>query len=156
MVVNKLFHNVHASVFIKEEEDYDAIKAGFLKIFPWNLRDAKILLMEKSVSTFNERKISILEVTVERNRQINELIAHILSKLSHSNIMMLLEQLPTRVDDDGNFFFRLSKSRILQEKPEYMIVDDGDCYHFKCHVASFPQSKENSIKIVQEYLSSSN
>jgi len=47
---------------------------------------------------------------------------------------------------------RIDKKKFTEEG-EYELVDHGDCYHFKCHVATYPQDKEKAKELVKEYLS---
>jgi len=147
----KLFHNISVSVFIKEEEDYEVVKENFLKLFPFSLEEEKIGLSESKASTFNDKKITILEVRFTRNRQINEMMDFTKDKLSDSDKEMLVRQIDSRVDEETNFFFRLSKSKWINDE-KYVVVDHGDCFHFRCHVATYPQNKEKAEQIVVNYL----
>jgi RNA-binding protein len=149
--IMKLFHNITVSVFIKENEDYDSIRQSFLSIFPFDLTKSRILLNEQKVSTFNDKIITILEVQLINNKIINLLIDFIKSKLSVTDKDMVINQIDSRVDENCDFFFRISKSKLIEEG-KFVIVDDGNCYHFKCHIASYPQKKEKAISIVKEYL----
>ncbi|MFT4304265.1 MAG: RNA-binding domain-containing protein [Candidatus Woesearchaeota archaeon] len=148
----KIFHSVVVSVFIKEEEDYNLIKDKYLELFPFDLKKARVLFFVQSASTFNERQIKILEVRIEKEKFLNEFMNNILLKISKNDIKMMLDQIDTRVDENGDFFFRISKEKVIQNKPEYIIVDDGNCYHFKCHVAAYPQNKQNAINVVTNFL----
>jgi len=148
----KLFHSISVSVFIKEEEDYEIIKGKFLGLFSFDLKDSKVALSEKNVSILNDRSMVILEVRLARNGQINDLIEFVKSKLSDKDKQMLVQQLDSRVDEELNFFFRLSKPK-LTESGKYVVVDDGDCYHFKCHIATYPQNREKGKELVKDFLS---
>ncbi len=148
----KLFHSVNISVFIKDEEDYDSIKENFIGLFPFNLEEARVNLSETNASTFNDRTIRILEVRLERNRQINDFMKAVKEKLSITDREMMIKQINTRLDDNLDFFFRLSKSELIEEG-KCVVVDDGNCYHFKCHIATFPQNKKKAKELIQDFLS---
>ena len=147
----KLFHNIIVSVFIKPEEDYDLIKAKFLSLFPFDLDEIKIPIMEKNASTFNERKIKIVEVKLVRNKIVSQFMEHIKEKMSEGDRSMILRQLDNRIDEELNFFFRFSKKRMLEDK--FVVVDHGDCFHLKCHVVSYPKRKEKAIKSLIDFFS---
>jgi RNA binding exosome subunit len=146
----RCFHTIIVSVFVKEEEDYQQIKLGFLELFPFKPEDEKVIVSEKIVSTFNDRKIRILEVRLTKTRHINEFMQYIRAKMSDSDKKMIIEQIDSRVDGCMNFFFRLSKKKLLEEG-KFVVVDHGDCYHFKCHVASYPQNREKAKVIVKNF-----
>ena len=147
----KLFHNIIVSVFIKPEENFDAIKKNFLGLFAFDLEKSKICVEEKNASTFRDRTIKIFEVKITKNRLINDLIDFIKSKLSSEDKEMMIRQLDSRIDDGLNFFFRLSKKQL--EEGKFTVVDHGHCYHFKCHVVTYPKSRDAAIKLLIELLS---
>jgi RNA binding exosome subunit len=151
----KWFHSITVSVFIKPEENYDMLKQKFILLFPFSLEDAKIAIKETCVSSFEDRILRILEIKLTKESLINQLMKSILDKLSHDDVSMMLQQLPTRVDAESNFFFRLSKIKLIDENC-YIIVDDGNCYHFKCYVAAYPQNKEKAMETVSKFLSLKN
>lgn len=148
---SKLFHNILISVFIKPEEDFDSIKTAFLSLFPFDLEILKIPVNERNASTFNDRTIKIIEVKLEKNRIINEFMNHISEKLNHNDKAMLVRQLDSRIDDELNFFFRLSKKRLLEDNC-FVVVDHGNCFHFKCHIATYPKNKDKAKELLSDFL----
>lgn len=147
----RLFHNIVVSVFIKPEEDYDQIKEKFLSLFPFDLKKNKVPVDEKNASTFYDRTIKILEVKLEKERVIKEFMNSVLAKLSKSDKEMLIRQINTRLDDDLNFYFRLSKKQVINDGV-FGVVDHGNCYHFRCHVATYPKSKNKAKQLIVEFL----
>jgi RNA binding exosome subunit len=148
----KLFHDISINVFIKEDEDYDILKSSFLKLFPFNLDDMKVLLLESKASTFNNKFITILEVKLTRNKLINDFMDSIKEKLSQNDKDMVVDQIDSRIDEDSNFFIRLDKKKLILES-KYIVTDDGDCFHLKCNVATYPVNKEKAKKVIIDYFS---
>lgn len=145
----KVFHNVIVNVFIKPEENYDEIKQAFLKLFPFDIAESKVQVSETNASTFEQRTIKIIEVVLHKEALINKLMEFTKEKMSEDDKKMIVRQLDSRVDDEVNFFFRLGKNRLLNG--EYVVVDHGNCFHFKCHVAAFPKKKEVAITVIKDY-----
>jgi len=146
----KQFHNLTVNVFIKPEEDYDSVYSAFINLFPFNLKDEKIAVQTVMASSFEDRKIKIESVKLDKTRHIVSLLRFVFEKLGLSGVQTLLDQLETRVDDEMCFFFRLDKKKLLEGKFE--LTDTGDCYHFKCHAACYPRNIETAKNIVSEFL----
>jgi RNA binding exosome subunit len=149
MVKIKIFHSVIASVFIKENEDAETINKALVSLFPFDLEENKLKVEETIASTFFNKKIRITEVKLTKKKLVNCFMEKLKQNISDADKEMVLRQLYTRVDDEGNFFIRLSKKRLLEGK--HVVVDHGDCFHVKCHIAAYPQNKENAMKIVREF-----
>ncbi|MBS3175650.1 hypothetical protein J4457_00235 [Candidatus Woesearchaeota archaeon] len=149
----KYVHNVRITVFIKQEEDYQKNKAAFLSLVPFSLEDEKISLNERNVVGFHEVPIKILEVVLEKERHVKSFLDQFLSKLSSEQKEMLLRQKESRLDDENFFFIRLDKDHLMDHK-EYFVIDGGNCFHIKMHIAAFPASRENALKVVDTLLKS--
>ena len=148
----RFFHNIAVSVFCKQEEDFDLIKKAFIGLFPFDCQKEKIEIEEKRASTFNDRVIRIFKVQLVKVRHINQFMDSIMGSLEATDKEMMARQLDSRTDDEGNFFFRLSKKKLIEEG-KFVVVDHGDCYHFKCHAATYPLSKEKAKEIIKVVLS---
>jgi RNA binding exosome subunit len=146
-MVEKIFHNVNISVFVKDEEDYKLVEEFFLKLFPFNFKDAKVKLEKTEVQIVEERKMIILKVLLTRNRQVNDFMKNILQFFSKEDKDLIIEQIDTRIDKDSNFFFRIDKKSFIEEE-KVVLTDDGNCFHFKCHVATYPQNLEKAKKLI--------
>ena len=146
----KQFHSVKVRVFIHWKEDAAAIEDGLLLLFPFNLQNEKIPLAKTSASTFENRTVDILEIVLTKERHIKPLLSYIREKLSDADIALLLDQLPTRIDEEQNFFFRLAKDKVLDG--ELVITEDGNCYHFTCHVATYPKNSSAAQAVVRQFL----
>lgn len=149
-MVEKIFHNVKITVFIKEEQDFDAIQDSFLELFPFGLQEAKVKLNKTQAQIVEDRKMIILDVLLTRNRQINDFMNNILSKMSSDVKKTIVEQIDTRIDEESNFYFRIDKDEFMNNN-KIVLTDGGNCFHFKCHVATYPQNVENAKKVVVEF-----
>lgn len=146
------FHSVKVRVFVKWGEDAAAIEDGLLLLFPFDLKTEKIPILRTTAATFENRTVDILEVIVTKERHIRLLLNAVKEQLSAEDTALLLEQLPTRIDAEQNFFFRLEKHLLLHN--EFVITEGGDCYHFTCHVATYPKNLATAQRIVKQFLTS--
>jgi RNA binding exosome subunit len=147
----KIAHNVKLSVFCKPEEDSDTIKTSFLKLVPFNLEQEKLALEESNATGFNERKIKIIELTLEKEKHTNKFMTFLLKKLPDEQKQLLMRQLDSRIDNDLYFYIRLDKQKLIEEDT-FRVTDSGDCYHIKISVAAFPSTKEKAIIVMKEFL----
>ncbi len=146
----KIANNITATVFCKEGEDDEVrITEVFLKLFPFDLEQEKIIL-EKTIATgLKERKIRILKVVLAKDRHTNTFLENLRNNLEVESKELLLRQLESRLDEELTFFIRLDKTRLLRS--EFFITDSGDCFHIAISVAAFPRKRENAIRILEEF-----
>lgn len=151
----KIFHNVTVKVFVKEEDNYENIEKSFLTLFPFDLKEGKVKVNKIQAHIVEERKMFILEVLLTRNRQINDFMKNIMSIISKKDKDLIIEQLDTRIDEESNFFFRIDKEKYVNDK-EVVLTDDGSCFHFKVHVATYPQSIEKAKELLIDFFKEDN
>lgn len=142
-MVEKIFHSVVVNVFIKEEDNFEQVEQVFLNLFPFDLIKEKIIYEKTEALITEERKLNILKVILNRNRNMNDFMKSIKEKISIEDKNLLVEQLNSRIDEDLNFFFRINKDKLLKEGI-FQLTDTGNCFHFKCHVATYPQNLEKA------------
>jgi len=143
----KLAHNIKISVFVKPEDDENAVKKHLLSLFPFDLAEEKIDLKKSSATGFGQRQIIIFEAELGKDRHINAFLKSLNEKFNEQQKSVLLGQ-DNRLDDECNFFFRLDKQKLLSN--EYWITDRGDCYHIRISVAAFPKKKERAREVVKK------
>ena len=144
----KLANIVRIRVFVKPEENEQEIKQALLKLLPFNLEEEKIVLERRAAQGFNERKIIVCEISLQKDRQINKFLEHLNQSITKSQKALLLKQADSRLDSELNFFIRLDKQSLLQGN--YLVTDSGDCFHIRISVAAFPRTKEVAMKVVNE------
>lgn len=146
----KLAHNIKINVFVKPEDDEQKVVEK-LKLLSQikDFEKEKVKIKKTEATSFEERKIQIYEIELKRNKQINNFLANLIKKIDE-HIELIKKQMQSRLDKNNNFFIRLEKDKLLENK--YKITDSGNCYHIKITIAAFPKTRENAVKIIEEIL----
>jgi RNA binding exosome subunit len=144
----KITNSVTIKVFCKPEENQETIKQSLLKLLPFSLEQEKLQLTHTKATGFNDREISIFEITLSKDNHISQFIKHLKSLLSADTKQLILRQLETRLDEEFNFFIRLDKDRLINDNLCY-ITDSGSCFHIKINIAAFPKKREAAIKVIR-------
>ena len=147
----KLAHNIKVSVFCKPEEDEKAILNKLFFLFPFNLEENKVKVKKTSAIGFNERKIKIYEIVIDKERHCKEFMDNLKENLNQTQKDLLLRQLDSRLDEELHFFIRLDKTKLIQDN-EFFVTDSGNCYHMKIKIAAFPAKRGIAKKMVGEFL----
>lgn len=148
-----LAHTICITIFCKPEEDIGLITEKFLFLIPFDLKKEKIELKKTNATGFNEKKITILEIHLEKESHTNLFLTHLVKKLTDEQKLLIKKQAESRLDDELNFFLRIDKSRLINEN-RFWLTDNGDCYHIKIKIAAFPKKKEVALKIINKIFSS--
>jgi len=151
----KLAHLVVIRVFAKEEEDYAKIIEKLRFLVPFNLEEEKILLKESIAEGFNNKKIRIAELRIEKTTLINSFLKRLSSMLNDKQVEMLLRDAEKRIDENLDFCMRLDKKRLL-EKNECWITDSGECYHIRISIAAFPKKIKNALEVLNQIFTKEN
>jgi len=125
----KLANQIKVKVFSyeKNSEDDKLILNKFLQLFPFGLKDEKILLNRVNASGFEDRKITIFDVTLEKEKHTNIFLDNLIKNLDEGQKKRVLEQLESRLDDNLDFFLRFDKSEYLKNN-KFALTDSGNCY----------------------------
>ena len=152
--MKKLAHNVKLSVFAREgEEDPVKIESAMHELIPFEDLDKEKLKIERTIATgAKDNKIFIFELILTRNSQVNRFLDHLKQNLSHDQRELLISQAPTRLDKEMNFFIRIDKRKLIEEK-RFWITDSGNCFHIKLTIAAYPANKQNGLEIIKNWLS---
>lgn len=142
-------HYIVMRVFIYQEEDVEQVKQGLLKFAPFDLEKEKIKLISKNTFGFNEKKIVILSIRLEKERHTNKFIEHLNSMIDEKTRTTILIQAESRLDEELHFFLRFDKQSLIT-KNKLILTDLGDCYHLQIGIASFPKTRENALEIIKE------
>jgi len=89
---------------------------------------------------YHGNKILIMTCTVSRKADIRSFFR----RLSVEDLSLLLESVDQRMDDDGQFFFRLDKQKAFLE--ELVISSGDDCIHVRAKVESYPKRREKALE----------
>ncbi len=139
----KLAHFAELRVFSYEREDEKKIAEKLKELVP----DDRVKLNQSSAEGFNERKIKIFEIRLEKDSQINKFLLNLTEKLSREQKELLAGQAESRLDSEFNFFLRLDKEKLLENK--YWVTDSGNCFHVKIVIACFPRTREKALDVVR-------
>ena len=136
-------HNVILRVFVYEHED----NARILETLK-ELSGAEVKVSSTETKAGDEKSLIIIhKVTLAKDRQINAFLKKLTSSLSEEQKEMLIRQ-ENRLDDDGNYFVRLDKNKLLEGI--YHITDRGSCFHIRLCLAAFPKTKEKCLQKIRE------
>jgi len=148
----RLANNILLTVFCKEDEDSQQILNVMKGLFPFDLDSENIEVKRETAFGFNEKKITIFKIFLEKEKHINEFINHLNQALSEEQKQLLLRQLSSRLDDELYFYIRFDKEKLVMEK-RLWITDSGNCFHMRMSITTFPKKREIAEKILQEIFS---
>jgi len=151
-IKNMLAHNINITVFCKPEEDAGTITEKLLFLVPLDFKKEKIELKKRTAIGFNEKKIIILEVYLEKESHTNFFLSNLTKNLTDEQKLLIKKQAGSRLDSELHFFLRFDKSKLINEG-RLWLTDKGDCYHIKIKIAAFPKKKEVALKIVEKIFS---
>jgi RNA binding exosome subunit len=145
----KLLHHIWLTVYSKPEDKEEGIIQNMKKFLPFDLDNEKIKIEQTVVTSEDERKISILQIHLEKIRHISQFIDNLNLNLNDEQKQLLLRQKESRLDSKNHFLIRFDKDRLIKDN-EFFITDCGNCYHIKMSVAAFPTTRENALKIIEQ------
>ena len=146
----KAVHQVHLSVFCKIGDDEGLILSRLKSLIPFDIEKEKININRSSTEGFENKKIIIFKVVLEKERHTNMFLDSLKEKLSKDQKDLLLKQIDSRLDEDLRFFIRLDKEKMLDN--EYYLTDSGNCFHIKMSIAAFPAKRENALGVVKKFI----
>lgn len=147
----KLAHQIKIEVFSyeKDNEDDKIILDKFLKLFPFSLKDEKIGLKKTDAKGFEERKITIFDVILSKEKHTAKFLENLISNLDEHQKKLILAQAETRLDDDMNFFLRFGKDEYIKNN-KLILTDSGKCFHIEVSVAAFPKKREIALDVIKK------
>ncbi len=148
----RLLHHLWLTVYCKEEDNEEQILEKLLTFFPFDLKEEKITINKKTAIGFEEKKIIVIQVHLQKAKHLNASLRHLNQILTDEQKELLLRQKESRLDAEHHFFIRFDKPKLLSNN-EYFITDDGNCFHLKMTIAAYPATRENSLKAVEEMFS---
>jgi RNA binding exosome subunit len=146
----KVAHNVVLNVFVKPEDNEESVREKLLSLIPFDIEEEKITLQKEVAEGFDDKKIIIYKILLEKNKHTKKFIFDLIEKFSEEQIELLKKQIDSRLDDHLHFFIRLDKDALLKDKIE--ITDSGNCFHIKMSIATYPASKEKARNLIWNLL----
>lgn len=144
--MDKKFNIIEISVFFEGKD----IEPELYGLFPYNLEEEKIEVKPKVIYGFDDKEILVCNIKLVRNQLMNLFWDSLLEKMTQTEISLLMSQISSRTDDQGHFFIRFDKDAL--KKGILKLTDEGNCYHIKLSVASYPKTKEKVIEIIEKML----
>ena len=146
----KYAHLVKVNVFCyeKNNEDSNLILDKFLQLLPFNLKEGKIELKKTNVEGFKDKKITIYEVILTKEKHINKFLTNLSKNIDEEQKKLILEQAESRLDANLDFFIRFDKDEYLRNN-KLKLTDSGNCFHIKISIATFPKRRENALEIIK-------
>ncbi len=148
----KYAHLIKLTVFSCENENNKHILDSFLKFFPFNIEDNKIILKKSDAMGFNDKKIEVIEITLTKTNLINQFLKNMLNYLDESQRSQILNQMESRIDKNLDLFLRFEKATWINER-KLLLTDSGKCFHLKISIAAFPKKREIALNVVKDLLS---
>lgn len=147
----KLAHYIRVRVIINPEDSEEKVMEGFLRLFPFDLKEEKIQISSKKAQGFNEKMLNIVEIELKKASHTTKFLNNLNKILNKEQKDLILNQLDSRIDDGNHLFLRLDKDRLLND--DCFITDYGNCFHITIAIAAFPVNKENAKKVVENIFS---
>jgi RNA binding exosome subunit len=144
----KCTHYVKVRVLVKPEDDMNFIEKTLRGIFPFELEKEKAKFEKHSADGFSDRKITILEVTLDKDKQITPFFKNLAKNLGEKQCKILIDQMDSRLDEGLMFYLRLDKEML--SLGTYELTDSGNCFHIHFPVACFPKDRNVAKKIIEE------
>jgi len=148
--MKKLVHNIKIRVFEKNPKNLNETKKVFNEILPVDFEKEKIDINHEKAEGFNQKTIHILTLQTSKRRHNHMLLNNIFNKMDQKDKERVKKERKTRLDNEGNFYFRLDKKSLLNKK--YEIIEGGNCFHFTIKLAAYPMKKENILKSLDQLM----
>ncbi len=148
----KTAHNIKLSVFSYESdgEDTEKIAGALTSLCPFDLEKEKLVINRTSAQGFKERKIIIMEIILKKERHTKKFLQHLKENISEEHINLIKSQITSRLDEELNFFIRLDKPKLLENK--FYLTDSGNCFHIRMSIAAYPANRVSALETVRQWL----
>ncbi|MBI4149975.1 hypothetical protein HY488_01075 [Candidatus Woesearchaeota archaeon] len=144
------FHSLTLTVFCKpDEEDEALVKQKLKAFFPFDLEKEKVPIAVQRAAGLDNKQIHVLNVTLTKEAHLTQFFNTLLQRLNEEQKKALVREAESRLDVELCFYIRFDKER-WNDHEELWIVDHGNCYHCKIHVAAYPKKREVALKIILE------
>ncbi|MEF8879881.1 MAG: RNA-binding domain-containing protein [Candidatus Thermoplasmatota archaeon] len=149
--MRQLVHNVSIRVFEKDYNNLENIQNIFNRLLPVDFKKEKVDIDHEEAEGFEEKTIHILSMETEKRRHNRLLLRNLFQQMHDKDKSRVFDQRRTRVDDEGNFYIRLDKQSLLDQK--YVLTEGGDCFHFRIKIAAYPKNEDTIMDSIETLLS---
>ncbi len=142
--MEKIYHDLRVETLVQATEDREKVILAIQNL----LGSDKIGEMEffPSEGVF-DNPIELMILTIKRQRDIKEVLNRWKDKDFWRNALDAMEE---RLDEDNTFHVRVDKDSAFEGEP--VIWVSGGSIQIRLKVATFPASREGSLKILGELL----
>lgn len=140
--MNRPFAGLHARAFCHATEDLDKVKTALQN----TVGEADIRISRTEGHHGNP--ITIVETSVEMMREISSFF----ERLEKDDLRLLLETLPSRVDDGCNLFIKIDKQAAYSGR--IRMKRNGDVVSVRAKVRAFPATSEVAQATARAFLES--
>ena len=148
--MEKLTHSVQINVFEKDQDKIQTINECYHFLLPVDYTKEGIEIIHENLEGFHQMTIHSLTLSTTKNKHNNLLLNNIFTSINKQDLRTIINQLESRINDDGNLYIRLDKESLLKKR--YQLIDHGNCFHIKIKLAAFPAKKENFMNTAQRLL----
>lgn len=106
-------------------------------------------ITEERTEGYFGNPITILTARIEDKKAAEKYMEFLRTSLPASDLEELIKELPQRVDDECNFYLRLSKQDAYLGDVRITYADDAIA--IKVKIAAYPAKYETALKQVKEY-----
>jgi RNA-binding protein len=145
--MNKLVHSIQINVLEKNEENLEKIHQSFSFLLPIDYEKEKIYVTYKKLTGLQHNIIHSLTLTTNKERHNTVLAESIFSNIDKDIKSLLVNQIESRLDEDGFFYIRFDKNALFNRL--FQLTDSGDCFHIKIKIAGFPAKRPSFIRSIQ-------
>ena len=139
----KLVHNILVTAFCREGESLELITSAMRRLLP-----SEVIIKQQTAFGFNEKRIKVLSVTLDKEKLVNAFLKNLASSLTGEQMQLLVSQKQSRLDDELHFFIRLDKESLFSK--EYRITDSGSCIHIRMSIAAFPKKRAVALSLIDQ------
>ena len=144
-------HSIRLRAFSHKNE-VNHVKQAIYNILPDEFKEKQIkeseVEPESDAGIFIE-SLKVLEISLNKQADIKTFISNLLEKLKKSDKEKLFNEISNRIDEECNFYIRLSKKDAMNKK---FIMESNDSIQIKIKIAAFPKNKNTAIEILKGLL----
>jgi len=145
MSTQRIVRQIEISVLIHATEDREKVIKAVSNLFPSNLEFPNYV--ESNLDGYFGDPITSLYFLIKNREPANELFNHLISNLSSLDYVMLMNELPQRMDETKNLYLRFDKQKAYLRK---ISLERHDSIRFKISL-NIPH-KADPEEVLKSYL----
>lgn len=139
---------IEVRVLAHATEDLGKVLKSLMNLVGEDVFDEVEFLRERLEGHYGN-PITLVKAKIYSKSQTRKILRNIFSKLSETDKSRLLDEVESRVDEDGNFHFRLDKQKAYLGK---IRLGNIDSIHFQVRLAIPRKQKEKIVNIFRKII----